>query len=253
MMPPRTTGPRQPSSHGQGHRVRREPPHRNGPRTTEGPAGAQPRCRTSAHGADPTARPATPMQTGGDRPKTLQPRAPASTWAADLHKSTSACYAPCTRHHTNATVPARTRSASTPQRVRPSRADAPQAAAAHPVPAGLVADTIAVDAFNAAHKQAKNQHTVFITVENLGRRWTVKADTLSTGSDQTVADQAYDTVRSASSTRSAPAPTPARSTSCCTTSRPTNTPVNSPPRRPPPCSRPHPDTHSHRAPAAETG
>lgn len=142
MMPPRTTGPRQPPSHGQGHRVRREPPRRNGPPNDRRTGRAQPRCRTSAHGADPTARPATPMQTGGDRPKTLQPRAPASTWAADLHKSTSACYAPCTRHHTNATVPARTRSASTPQRVRPSRADAPQAAAAHPVPAGLVTDTI---------------------------------------------------------------------------------------------------------------
>ncbi|MCZ0976074.1 hypothetical protein O1L55_41940 [Streptomyces albulus] len=126
------------------------------------------------------------------------------------------------------------------------------------MPAGLVTDTTAVDAFNAAHKQAKNQHTVFITVENLGRRWTVKAGTLSPGSDQTVADQAYDTVRSASSTRSAPrrsapTPTPARSTSCFTTSRPTTTPVNSPPRRPPPCPRPHPDTHSHRARAAETG
>ncbi|MFI6005231.1 hypothetical protein ACIA98_33350 [Streptomyces sp. NPDC051366] len=65
-----------------------------------------------------------------------------------------------------------------------------------PCPADLVPDATAVDAFNAAYKQAKQQHTVFIAVEQQGRRWTVKADAL-TADPHTVDDSGYDAIRAA--------------------------------------------------------
>ncbi|WP_371100556.1 hypothetical protein [Streptomyces sp. PU_AKi4] len=66
-----------------------------------------------------------------------------------------------------------------------------------PCPADQVPDATAVEAFNAAHKQAKRQNTVSIAVENQGRHWTVKADALTTCPDHTVVDDAYDAIRSA--------------------------------------------------------
>ncbi|OKK02418.1 hypothetical protein AMK26_22430 [Streptomyces sp. CB03234] len=66
-----------------------------------------------------------------------------------------------------------------------------------PCPAGQVPDATAVDAFNAAYRQAKRQHAVFVAVENQGRRWTVKADALTAGQDHTVGDDAYDAIRAA--------------------------------------------------------
>ncbi|WP_328403562.1 hypothetical protein OHS70_33020 [Streptomyces sp. NBC_00390] len=46
-----------------------------------------------------------------------------------------------------------------------------------PCPPGLVPDATDVDAFNAACRRAKQQHQVFVAVEEQGRRWPVKADT----------------------------------------------------------------------------
>jgi hypothetical protein len=66
-----------------------------------------------------------------------------------------------------------------------------------PCPAGQVPDATAVDAFNAAYKQAKQQYAVFVAVENQGRRWTVKADALTAGPDHTVSDAAYEAMRAA--------------------------------------------------------
>lgn len=65
-----------------------------------------------------------------------------------------------------------------------------------PLPTPCPADLVP-DAFNAAYKQAKRQHAVFIAVEHQGRRWTVKADALTAGPDHTIADEAYDAIRGA--------------------------------------------------------
>ncbi|MDQ1031264.1 hypothetical protein QF035_008846 [Streptomyces umbrinus] len=66
-----------------------------------------------------------------------------------------------------------------------------------PCPAEQVPDATAVDAFNAAYRQAKHQCAVFVAIENQGRRWTVKADALTAGPGHTVADDAYDAIRAA--------------------------------------------------------
>ncbi|MFD8887543.1 hypothetical protein ACFV0H_34405 [Streptomyces erythrochromogenes] len=66
-----------------------------------------------------------------------------------------------------------------------------------PCPADLIPDATAVDAFNAAYKEAKQQHAVFIAVEQQGRRWTVKADALTSGPHHAVDDSAYDAIRTA--------------------------------------------------------
>ncbi|MGW4985735.1 hypothetical protein [Streptomyces mirabilis] len=65
-----------------------------------------------------------------------------------------------------------------------------------PCPSGLVPDATDVDAFNAAYRWAK-QHQVFVAVEEQGRRWTVKADTLTAGPDHTIVDSTYDAIRAA--------------------------------------------------------
>ncbi len=66
-----------------------------------------------------------------------------------------------------------------------------------PCPSGLVPDATDVDAFNAAYRRAKQQHRVFVAVEEQGRRWTVKADTLTAGPDHTIVDSTYDAIRAA--------------------------------------------------------
>ncbi|MFE4621536.1 hypothetical protein [Streptomyces mirabilis] len=65
-----------------------------------------------------------------------------------------------------------------------------------PCPPGLVPDATDVDAFNAAYRRAK-QHQGFVAVEEQGRRWTVKADTLTAGPDRTIVDSTYDAIRAA--------------------------------------------------------
>ncbi|KAF5993656.1 hypothetical protein BOG92_019315 [Streptomyces sp. WAC00263] len=66
-----------------------------------------------------------------------------------------------------------------------------------PCPPGLVPDTTDVDAFNAAYRRAKQQHQVFVAVEEQGQRWTVKADTLAAGPGHTIVDSTYDAIRAA--------------------------------------------------------
>ncbi|MGA5556186.1 hypothetical protein [Streptomyces lavendulocolor] len=65
-----------------------------------------------------------------------------------------------------------------------------------PCPADQIPDATAIDAFNAAYKQAKQNRTVFIAVEHQGRRWTVKADVLTAG-PHAVDDSTYDAIRAA--------------------------------------------------------
>lgn len=65
-----------------------------------------------------------------------------------------------------------------------------------PCPADLIPDAAAVDAFNAAYKEAKQQHAVFIASSSragAGR----KADALTAGPDHAVDDSAYDAIRAA--------------------------------------------------------
>ncbi|MEU4729543.1 hypothetical protein, partial [Streptomyces sp. NPDC023588] len=64
-----------------------------------------------------------------------------------------------------------------------------------PCPADLIPDATAVDVFNTANRQAKQQNAVFIAVEQQGRRWTVKADALTAGPDHSVHDSVYDAIR----------------------------------------------------------
>ncbi|WP_329539393.1 hypothetical protein [Streptomyces sp. NBC_01358] len=66
-----------------------------------------------------------------------------------------------------------------------------------PCPANLVPDATAVDAFNTAYRQAKEQHAIFVAVEQQGRRWTVKADMLTAGPGHTVDDSVYEAIRTA--------------------------------------------------------
>jgi hypothetical protein len=66
-----------------------------------------------------------------------------------------------------------------------------------PCPAHLVPDATGLDAFNAAYKAAKTAAAVFIGVERCGRRWTVKADTLTAGPRHLVDDATMAAVRAA--------------------------------------------------------
>lgn len=66
-----------------------------------------------------------------------------------------------------------------------------------PCPPGLVPAATDVDAFNAAYRRAKQQHQVFVAVAEQGRRWMVKADTLTAGQDHTIVDSTYHAIRAA--------------------------------------------------------
>ncbi|WP_318212926.1 hypothetical protein [Streptomyces sp. SJL17-1] len=65
-----------------------------------------------------------------------------------------------------------------------------------PCPAGLVPDATSLDAFNAAYRAAKGQRVVFVAIERLGPRWTVKADAL-TAPQRTLDTTMHDAVREA--------------------------------------------------------
>ncbi|MEV0186834.1 hypothetical protein AB0I54_47845 [Streptomyces sp. NPDC050625] len=65
-----------------------------------------------------------------------------------------------------------------------------------PCPADLIPDATGIDALNDAYRQAKQQHTVFVAIESLVERWTVKADTI-TAPQHVVADSVYDAIRAA--------------------------------------------------------
>lgn len=66
-----------------------------------------------------------------------------------------------------------------------------------PCPAHLVPDATGTDAFNAAYRQAKQQHAGFIAIERQGPRWPAKADTLTADPHHTVPDSVNDTIRAA--------------------------------------------------------
>jgi hypothetical protein len=65
-----------------------------------------------------------------------------------------------------------------------------------PCPSGLVPDATGMDAFNAAYRQAMQQRAVFVAIERLCERWTVKADMIS-APQHIVDDSVYDAVRAA--------------------------------------------------------
>jgi hypothetical protein len=65
-----------------------------------------------------------------------------------------------------------------------------------PCPADLIPDITGLEAFNAAHKAARQQRAVFIAIERLGPHRTVKADAL-TAPQHAIDATVYDAVRTA--------------------------------------------------------
>ncbi|MFG3189722.1 hypothetical protein [Streptomyces omiyaensis] len=66
-----------------------------------------------------------------------------------------------------------------------------------PCPARLVPDATGAGSFDAAYRQARSRHAVFVAIESQGERWTVKADTLTAGPGHTVDDVVADAARDA--------------------------------------------------------
>lgn len=66
-----------------------------------------------------------------------------------------------------------------------------------PCPARLIPDATGTEGFHKAYRQAMEQKCVFVAVEHEDGHWTVKADTLTTGSDHAVEDSVDDAIRAA--------------------------------------------------------
>ncbi|MCC9311074.1 hypothetical protein LN042_29085 [Kitasatospora sp. RB6PN24] len=67
-----------------------------------------------------------------------------------------------------------------------------------PCPAHLIPDATGTGAFHDVYRYAMAHNAVFVAIESEKRRqWTVKADTLTTGSGHTVADAVNDVIRAA--------------------------------------------------------
>ncbi|MGW3046204.1 hypothetical protein ACWC9T_40975 [Kitasatospora sp. NPDC001159] len=67
-----------------------------------------------------------------------------------------------------------------------------------PCPAHLIPDATGTNAFHDAYRNAMAHNAVFVAIESEKRQqWTVKADTLTAGSDHTVADAVNDAIRAA--------------------------------------------------------
>ncbi|MGW0999047.1 hypothetical protein [Streptomyces sp. NPDC002520] len=67
-----------------------------------------------------------------------------------------------------------------------------------PCPAHLIPDATGTNAFHDVYRNAMTHNAVFVATESERRqRWTVKADTLTAGSDHTVDDAVNDAIRAA--------------------------------------------------------
>ncbi|MEU6777064.1 hypothetical protein [Streptomyces sp. NPDC046759] len=66
-----------------------------------------------------------------------------------------------------------------------------------PCPAHLIPVATGTGAFRNAYRNAMVDGAVFIVIECEGNRWTVKADTLTAGSDHVVTDSVNEEVRAA--------------------------------------------------------
>ncbi|MDT0469108.1 hypothetical protein [Streptomyces gibsoniae] len=67
-----------------------------------------------------------------------------------------------------------------------------------PCPAHLIPDATGTDAFHDVYRNAVAHNAVFVAIEFEKReRWTVKADTLTAGSDHAVADDVNEAIRAA--------------------------------------------------------
>ncbi|MET9462952.1 hypothetical protein ABZY05_49695 [Streptomyces canus] len=66
-----------------------------------------------------------------------------------------------------------------------------------PCPAHLIPDASGTRAFHQVYRQAMADRAVFVAIESDGPRWTVKADTLTAGSELSVDDTVNDAVRAA--------------------------------------------------------
>lgn len=67
-----------------------------------------------------------------------------------------------------------------------------------PYPAHLIPDATGAGAFRSAYREAMAREVVFVAIESEApRQWTVKADTLTAGSDHEVADGVNDAIRAA--------------------------------------------------------
>ncbi|ALV31329.1 hypothetical protein [Streptomyces sp. CdTB01] len=67
-----------------------------------------------------------------------------------------------------------------------------------PCPAPLIPDATGAEAFRDAYREAMAHNAVFVAIESESpRQWTVKADTLTAGSDHAVADAVNEAIRAA--------------------------------------------------------
>ncbi|MFF9646629.1 hypothetical protein [Kitasatospora aureofaciens] len=67
-----------------------------------------------------------------------------------------------------------------------------------PCPAHLIPDATGTDAFHDVYRNAMAHNVAFVAIESEKRQqWTVKADTLTAGSDHTVTDAVNDAIRAA--------------------------------------------------------